>query len=70
MQIISPNEFNIININDILPNQNIEGNIFEKDYLYDLPIQFGGTLDSNSVAKAKDTEITFNIKTGAPMFEK
>jgi len=56
MEILKRSQFKIITNEDILPNTElpIDQNILEPDFLYELPIEFGGTLDINSVVKSKD----------------
>jgi len=34
-------------------------------FLFDLPIEFGGSLDSSALKQAKDNLMVFDIKTGA-----
>ena len=56
MNILDPSEFNIVTHNEILQNTKlpIDQNILEPDYIFDLPTEYGGTLDSNKIAKSKD----------------
>ena len=35
------------------------------DWIFELPVEYGGTFDSGAVAKAKDNLQTFDIKVGA-----
>jgi len=53
---IKPSEFTIISNHDILPNTKlpIDQNILDPNYLFELPIEYGGTLDTKSVTKSKD----------------
>ena len=37
----------------------------EPDFIFELPKEFGGNLDSSNLAKAKDDMLTFDIRTGA-----
>ena len=67
MNTINPKQFKIINYQHILPGKTIKNDNNDPHYLFELPIEFGGTLNTDNVAKAKGTEATFDIKTGKPM---
>ena len=53
---LDQSEFNIITHHDILPNNKLQfdQNISDPDYLFNLPVEFGGTLNTDSVVKSKD----------------
>ena len=40
------------------------------NFLFELPIEFGGNLDSAELKKAKDNLMVFDIKTGAEQAQK
>jgi len=55
--------FNLLNVREILPDQKeLHGKC---QFLFDLPIEFGGSLDSAALKKAKDDLMVFDIRTGA-----
>ena len=49
---------------DVLKDVVVE-EVGDADWLFELPIEYGGTLDQNAVAAKKDSLMAFDIKTGA-----
>ena len=43
---------------------------WDKEFIFELPIEFGGNLDSKELKKAKDGLMLFDIKTGAKEAQK
>ena len=65
-KLLDPSEFKIINCNSVNDKLQMNDDVTdeEKDYLYELNVDYGGSL-SNEVVKAADSLMTFDIKTGA-----
>ena len=43
----------------------VDDSIENPDFIFELPKEFGGTLEAESIVKAKENMMTFDIKTGA-----
>jgi hypothetical protein len=52
-----------VTVNELIPN--FEPQSQSNDFLFDLPKEFGGDLDSAALSAAKDSMQTFDITTGA-----
>ena len=65
-KLLDPSEFKIINCNSVNDKLQMNDDVTdeEKDYLYELNVDYGGSL-SNEVVKAADSLMAFDIKTGA-----
>ena len=54
---------------DVLKEQSfdieVDDSIENPDFIFELPKEFGGTLDTSSIAKVKEDMMAFDIKTGA-----
>lgn len=62
-KLIKPSEFRVKNVSDVLSTQpQLNG---DGSWLFELPIEFGGSLDSKAMKEAKDSLMVFDIKTGA-----
>ena len=66
-EILDPKDFSIFTEQTIANDIEIDtsDNKEDPDFIFELPTEFGGTLDSSQVAKAKESMMTFDIKTGA-----
>ena len=53
----------MLEVLDVLPDRRDLSGL--SSFLFDLPIEFGGSLDSAALSKAKDNLMVFDIKTGA-----
>ena len=59
--LIQPSDFTLADFSTVNPSLNIPS---KNDFLFDLPVQFGGTLESSNQV-VKDSLMAFDIKTGA-----
>ena len=59
--------FEIINYKHVIKDLDIEveDSIENPDFIFELPKPYGGTLDTSSIAKSKESMMAFDIKTGA-----
>ena len=64
-QLVHPSDFSIIDFKTVNSSIDLEGS---QNYLFDLPKEFGGTLEG--AVKAKDSLMTFDIKIGAEEAQK
>ena len=64
-KLISVDKFKLKSVTDILPD--IESS---SDYIFELPKEFGGNLDSTATPAATDSLMAFDIKTGAEEAQK
>ena len=67
-KLMKPSDFKVKDILDILPDERSLMGV--SSFLFELPIEFGGTLDSAELKKAKDNLMVFDIKTGAEQAQK
>mmetsp|Transcript_22859 Transcript_22859/g.35179 ORF Transcript_22859/g.35179 Transcript_22859/m.35179 type:complete len:167 (-) Transcript_22859:776-1276(-) len=62
-QLTTPDKFSIVTSPDVVPDTVTLDPTEHMDFIFELPIAFGGTLAD--VAKAKDSLMAFDITTGA-----
>ena len=61
-KLISASKFKVYNIKDLHPELEMpQGN---DSFIFELPIEFGGTLDISKIAEVKQNMHAFDIKTG------
>ena len=61
-QLVDASQFKVINIQDL--NLNLEMPDGDDSFIFELPVEFGGTLDISKVAEVKQNMHAFDIKTG------
>ena len=66
--LLEPKDFAVAEVSELLPEEpDLRGAC---DFLFELPTEFGGNLDSGALKKAKDNLMVFDIKTGAEKAQK
>lgn len=61
-KLIDSSKFKVYNIKDIHPE--LEMPAGDDDFIFELPVEFGGTLDISKIAEVKQNMHAFDIKTG------
>ena len=65
--VVPPEAFQVIDAANLIPQELVLEPTAHMDYLFELPVEYGGTLVQQ--AKAKDSLMAFDIRTGAQAAE-